>query len=185
MTSTADLLADGFGRVHDAVHRVLDGLPREAVAFRPDARANPIGWLLWHLTRVEDDHVAAAAATEQRWTAEGWVERFALPFDPLETGYGQDPGEAGLVTPDASLLIGYHDAVHNTTLSYVRGLGDDDLDRVVDTRWTPHVTLGVRLVSVIADGLQHAGQAAYVRGMFERASGDRRGASGDRRGASR
>jgi hypothetical protein len=168
MASTSDLLADGFARVHEAVHRTLEGLAVAGVAFRADPDANPIGWLIWHLSRVQDDHVAQAAGTEQRWTAGGWVERFALPFDRLATGYGQEPSETGLVTPDPSLLLGYHDAVFDATSSYVRGLDDAALDRIVDTRWTPHVTLGVRLVSVIADGLQHVGQAAYVRGIFER-----------------
>lgn len=168
MTSTSELLVDGFGRVHDTVHTVVEGLSLDALVFRADRHANPIGWLVWHLTRVEDDHVAAAAGTEQRWTADGWDGRFALPFDRLETGYGQDAGDAGRVAVESPLLLGYHDAVHARTIGYVGGLDDAALDRVVDTRWTPHVTLGVRLVSVIADGLQHAGQAAYVRGMFER-----------------
>lgn len=168
MTSTSELLIDGFARVHDTVHNVVEGLPVDALTFRPDHQANPIGWLVWHLTRVQDDHVAAVAGTEQRWTAEGWDARFALPFERLETGYGQDTAEADQVAVEGSLLLGYHDAVHAATVGYVRGLGDADLDRVVDTRWQPHVTLGVRLVSVIADDLQHAGQAAYVRGVCER-----------------
>lgn len=168
MTSTSDLLVDGFGRVHDTVHNVVRGLSRDALTFRPGRTANPIGWLVWHLTRVQDDHVADVAGTEQRWTAEGWDARFALPFDRLETGYGQDADQTALVAVEASLLLGYLDSVHSATAEYVGGLVDADLDRVVDTRWDPPVTLGVRLVSVIADDLQHAGQAAYARGMYER-----------------
>ena len=53
-------------------------------------------------------------------------------------------------------------------MAYLATLDDDDLDRVVDTRWDPPVTVGVRLVSVIADDLQHVGQAAYVRGLLHR-----------------
>ena len=34
--------------------------------------------------------------------------------------------------------------------------------------WDPPVTLGVQLVSVIADDLQHAGQAPFVRGILQR-----------------
>jgi hypothetical protein len=170
MTTTAELLVDAFGRVHESVHSVVDGLTLEALTFRPDPRANPISWLVWHLTRVQDDHVADIAGAEQRWTAQRWDARFALPFDRLATGYGQDPGEAGLVAVDAALLLGYHDAVHTTTIEYVRGLADADLDTIVDTRWDPPVTLGVRLVSVLTDDLQHVGQAAYVRGIFERSS---------------
>lgn len=168
MTSTSELLVDGFGRVHDTVNNVVKGLSRDALAFRPGRTANPIGWLVWHLTRVQDDHVADVAGIEQRWTAEGWDARFALPFDRLETGYGQDADQTALVAVEASLLLGYLDSVHSFTVEYVGGLADADLDRVVDTRWDPPVTLGVRLVSVIADDMQHAGQAAYALGMYER-----------------
>jgi hypothetical protein len=174
MTSTSELLVDGFGRVREAVHGVLKGLPLEALTFRPDEAANPIGWLVWHLTRVQDDHVAEVAGAEQRWTGEGWDARFALPFERLATGYGQSAADAGAVAVGAPLLLGYHDAVHAATVTYVRELADADLDRIVDTRWDPSVTLGVRLVSVLADDLQHAGQAAYVRGIFERRAGDQR-----------
>jgi Protein of unknown function (DUF664) len=168
MTSTSELLLDGFGRIRDSVHDVVMGMSLESLTFRPDRSANPIGWLVWHLTRIQDDHIAAVAGTEQRWTAEGWDARFALPFDRLETGYGQDAEDAGSVAVEPTLLVGYHDAVHSATVEFVRALHDADLDRVVDTRWDPHVTLGVRLVSVIADDLEHAGQAAYVRGLFLR-----------------
>ncbi len=48
------------------------------------------------------------------------------------------------------------------------GLQPADLDVVVDERWDPPVTLGVRLVSVVNEVNQHVGQAAYVRGLLER-----------------
>jgi hypothetical protein len=69
----------------------------------------------------------------------------------------------------AELLAGYYDDVHATSTAYLRERTDDDLDRVVDERWDPPVTLAVRLVSVLADDLQHAGQAAYLKGLLERA----------------
>jgi Protein of unknown function (DUF664) len=166
MATTGDLLLDGFDRVRDAVHGVLDGLTVESLCWRPVAGANPMGWLVWHLTRVQDDHVAAAAGVEQRWHADGWVERFGLPFGDDATGYGQDPAEVAKVAVGADLLAAYHDAVHAATAAYLRTLGDADLDRIVDRRWDPPVTLGVRLVSVLEDDLQHAGQAAYVRGLL-------------------
>lgn len=166
--TTSDLLVDGFGRVHDAVHAVLKDLVPEAASYRPDDGANPITWLIWHLTRVQDDHVAHAAGREQRWTAEGWVDKFDLPSDPLATGFGQRAEETGRVHANPSVLLGYHDAVHGATVDFVGSLVDADLDRVVDRRWDPPVTLGVRLVSVLADDLQHAGQATYVRGLFDR-----------------
>lgn len=68
----------------------------------------------------------------------------------------------------AELLTGYYDAVHENTLAYVSTLTDDELPRIVDRSWDPPVTLGVRLMSVIADDLQHAGQAAFIRGILQR-----------------
>jgi len=168
MRST-DVLTDGFGRVHGIVHRDLDGIRPDELRYRADASANTIAWLVWHLTRIQDDHVAHVAGVEQVWTSGGWYERFALPFGPEQTGFGQDNDEVAAVQVEsAELLLGYLDAVHAQTMAYVCTLADDDLDRVVDRSWDPPVTLGVRLVSVVSDDLQHAGQAAYVRGIAGR-----------------
>lgn len=166
MTS-ADLLVDAFGRIREVVHDVVDGLTPDQLSTRLDGRANSIAWLVWHLTRIEDDHVAGVAGTEQVWTSDRWVERFALPFQAHATGYGHGPEEVAAVrVPDGSLLTGYHDAVHDRATRYVSGLTDADLPRIVDDRWDPPVSLGVRMVSVVSDGLQHAGQAALVRGLL-------------------
>ena len=168
MTSS-DLLADAFGRIRGIVHQVVGGLSPEQLAFRPDGQANSIAWLIWHLTRIEDDHLAGAAQTSQVWTADGWAARFGLPFDDTATGYGQHADAVAAVRVEsAELLSDYHDAVYTEAVRYVQRLSDADLGRIVDERWDPPVTLGVRLVSVISDGLQHAGQAAYVRGLVER-----------------
>jgi uncharacterized damage-inducible protein DinB len=167
--TSAELLVDAFGRVREAVHDAVRGLTPEQLAFRIDEDANSIAWLVWHLTRIQDDHVADVAQTEQVWTSEGWMERFALPFDPRATGYGHSSEDVAAVRVDsADLLIGCYDAVHDQTLRFVERLTDSDLNRIVDERWDPPVTLGVRLVSVIEDDLQHAGQAAFVRGIILR-----------------
>ena len=169
MTTTAQLLMDAFTRISDTVHRAVDGLDAEQLAFRVDSEANSIGWLIWHLTRVQDDHVAEVAGTEQVWLGAGWSDRFGLPFDVHAVGYGQSSEEVGRFQVDSTdLLTGYFDAVHRQTIDYVRQLSDSDLDRVVDTAWDPPVTLAVRLVSVISDDLQHVGQAAFVRGIVTR-----------------
>jgi uncharacterized protein DUF664 len=165
---SAQLLEDAFSRVRGLVHRVLDGLSVDDLAFRVDEQANSIGWLVWHLTRIQDDHLAGAMGTEQVWRSDGWHERMALPFDPRSTGYGHTADDVAAVRVGADLLVAYHDAVSDRTLEQVGALADDDLQRVVDTNWDPPVTLGVRLVSVISDDLQHAGQAAFIRGIIER-----------------
>jgi hypothetical protein len=162
-----DLLGDSFGRVHELVEQLTDGLDASVAGYRPDPAANTVGWLLWHLTRVQDDHVADLAGVEQAWPL--WRERFALPYEEDATGYGQTADEVGQLQVDASLLAGYHADVHARTLRYVQSLDDDELARVVDSSWDPPVTASVRLVSVLGDALQHLGQASYVAGLAERA----------------
>jgi hypothetical protein len=166
MTS-AELLTDAFGRVRHTVHQAVDGLTAQQLAARLDDEANSIAWLCWHLTRVQDDHVADAFAVPQVWPE--FSERFELPFALTETGYGQSSRQVALVRiPSGDLLTGYHDAVYAQTVRHVAGVTDADLSRVVDEAWNPPVTLGVRMVSVISDCLQHAGQAAFIRGIVLR-----------------
>jgi hypothetical protein len=165
---SADLLIDAFGRIREVVDSAVDGLTPVQLSWRADRDANTVAWLVWHLTRIEDDHVADAFGTEQVWTTQGWAERFALPFDTAATGYGHSSAEVAAVRLDRDALSGYHHDVADRVVELLGGVTDDDLDRVVDERWDPPVTLGVRLVSVVSDGLQHAGQAAFVRGLIER-----------------
>lgn len=74
----AELLLEAFGRIHGVVRGVLEGLSPEELASRPADGANSIGWLVWHLTRIQDDHVADAAGCPQVWDRE-WAERMAVP----------------------------------------------------------------------------------------------------------
>ena len=168
MSTANEVLVDGFDRVRETVHDAVEGLGEDMLAHRLDADANSIAWLVWHLTRVQDDHVADVAGGEQLWTVGGWVERFGLPYDVGAIGYGQSSEEVGRLRAGAELLTAYHDAVHGATVDYLRTLTDEDYERVVDDRWDPPVTLSVRLVSVLNDTTQHVGQASYVRGLLDR-----------------
>jgi Protein of unknown function (DUF664) len=169
MTTGADLLVDAFGRVRETVQQTVSGLGAEELNARLDPAANSIAWLVWHLTRVQDDHVADAADLEQVWLRDGWVGRFALPLDPKAIGYGHTSEEVAAVhVEDPALLIDYYEAVHRQTVGYVRNLRDEDFDRIVDRSWNPAVSLGVRLVSVVGDTMMHVGQAQYVRGILDR-----------------
>jgi uncharacterized damage-inducible protein DinB len=163
-----ELLLDAFGRIHGLVPEVVRDLSVQQLTFRPNTDANSIAWLIWHLTRIQDDHIAGPSGTEQVWTAQGWDQRFGLNLGRLETGYGHGPDEVAAVSATGELLAGYHQAVHERTCEFVRELSDPDLARIIDRSFDPPVTLAVRLVSVVADGLQHVGQAAYLRGLVLR-----------------
>lgn len=162
------VLEDLFGRIGPTATRAVDGLGEDALTARVDPGANTIAWLAWHLARGQDAQVAAAVGREQVWTRDGWASRFDLPFDDRATGYGQSAADVGHVRASDDLLLGYVHAVQVESHDVLAALTDEDLDRVVDEAWDPPVTLGVRLVSVAVDSLQHAGQAAYVRGVLER-----------------
>ena len=147
----------------------VDGLSLDEVVSPPpgDEPGNSIAWLTWHLARVQDHHLAEVMGRDQLWMA--WATHFGRLADPGDTGYGHTPEEAAAVRPSTpDVLVAYQAAVHERAAGFLEVLSAEDLDRVVDERWDPPVTLGVRLVSVADDALQHVGQAAYLRGVLGR-----------------
>ncbi len=167
-----DVLVDAYRRISDVVGRALDGIDPDALTWQPEPGSNPIGWLVWHLTRVQDDHLAELAGEPQVWEADGWPERFGLAPGTMDTGNGHTIEQVLAVRPESvATLREYHDWVSERSQAYVADLDDAELARVVDTSYDPPVTLGVRLVSVISDNLQHAGQARYLRGTYDRVHG--------------
>jgi hypothetical protein len=159
-----ELLLDCFSRIRETVAATLEGVDDGSLVRRPAGTGNSIAWLVWHLGRVEDAQVASAAGLEQVWTAQKFAGRFGLALPERDTGYGHSSHQVDAVQAPPELLLEYYDAVHRQTVEFVKTLGDGDLDRIVDRRWDPPVTLGVRLVSTIADCLQHVGQAASAKG---------------------
>jgi uncharacterized damage-inducible protein DinB len=163
-----DLILDGLTRVDEGLRMTLDGLSADQLAARPQETANSIAWLAWHLTRVQDDHVSELAGRPQAWVVDAWHARFDRPADPHDTGFGHGPTEVAGIRPDGpDALLAYHQVVHRRSVDYLKGVSCEAMDRVIDTRWNPPVTVGVRLVSVVDDCAQHVGQMAYVRGLLE------------------
>ncbi len=159
-------LVELFGRLPDLVREAVEGLDGDQLTAAPGEGANTIAWLIWHLTRVQDHHISELVGVEQRYLADGWHEHFGRGPDDQDHGYGHTAADVASVRGSAEDLIGYYNAVQARTIAYLSGLTAADLDQVIDERWDPPVTLGVRLVSLISDCLQHAGQAAYVRGLL-------------------
>jgi hypothetical protein len=162
----AEVLIDAFGRVVENAEAAVDGLSEDQLAARPAPNANSIAWLVWHAARIQDAQVADLTRFEQVWFSQDFVDTFDLPLGRDDTGYGHTSEQVGAVRASADLLTSYLKAVHDQTIAYLRQVGGEDLDQVVDERWDPPVTLGVRLVSVVDDDAQHVGQAAYVRGLI-------------------
>jgi hypothetical protein len=169
MTTSAVILIDGFERVRAASRDAGRGLTRATLEARVDPETNTIAWLLWHIARGQDAQVAGLVGEEQVWTAGGWSGRFDLDLPDNSTGYAHTPEDVSKVTgPDSKLYLDYIDAVCDRSINYIGGLSDADFDDIVDERFAPPVTRAVRLFSVVSDDLQHAGQAAILRGILER-----------------
>ncbi len=163
----APLLLELYGRVPPLAADAIDGLPLSLLTEPPSAGINTIAWLIWHLTRVQDHHLSELLDQPQLWESGDWAAGVGLTPDPHNTGYGHGPAEVMAVRPQsAAALLEYLQAVHNRTCGFLASRTAADLDRIVDRRWDPPVTMGVRLVSVADDCLQHVGQAAYAKGIL-------------------
>ncbi|MDA0595568.1 MAG: DUF664 domain-containing protein [Chloroflexi bacterium] len=162
-----DLLVEACSHINRIVHQATDDLTQEQLAYRPEPGSNSISWLVWHLTRIQDSHLKNVVQLEEAWLTEEWSERFGMA-DSTGIGFGEGPDEVAAIRPPRAVLLGYHDRVAGRVLDYLPTADADELDRVVDTKYDPHVKAEIRLMSVVQDNTQHAGQARYIRGMIER-----------------
>ena len=164
-----ELLLDDYGRTAEALEEALHGLNPDDLNQQPHPDCNSMGWLAWHLTRVQDDHIADLMGEKQLWLSEGWHARFNRASDPKDIGFGHAPADiTSFKSPDVDTILSYHQAVLKRTGRYISSLSAADLDRELDEpQYQPLPTVGVRLVSVLADNHQHIGQIAYVRGLLK------------------
>lgn len=124
---------------------------------------NSVAWLLWHSGREIDAQLADLNHQPQQW--EKFRSRFGLGEIADGFGLGHTPEEAAQIqVDDQALLVEYLQATLDAFIDYARSLSEADLDEVIDENWTPAVTRGVRMVSMIDDAIQHVGQAAFIAG---------------------
>ncbi len=161
------LLLELYGRIPPLARQAVEAAGPTHLAEAPRPGVNPVAWLVWHLARVQDHHMAEILGEDQLWVRDDWARRFGLEPDPENNGYGHTPDEVAAVRPERpEVLLEYLAAVDARTRTFLASVSAADLDRIVDRRWDPPVTLGVRLVSIADDSLQHAGQAAYAAGLL-------------------
>jgi len=163
----ASLLLELYSRIPPLAQSAVDGVAPEKLIESPGRETNHIAWLIWHCARVQDHHVGEILEIDQLWIGDDWAARFGLDPDPSNIGYGHSSADVATVRPDGpAVLLEYLAAVDGRTREMLAKLSPEDLDRIVDRRWDPPVTLGVRLVSIADDSLQHVGQALYLKGLL-------------------
>ena len=160
------LLTEGFGRITELYDGVAEGLDDETLHHRPGGTGNPIGWLLWHLARVQDDHVADLADGR---AGLGAVPGTVRPAQRHRRHRLRPHQRAGRRAPDRGRRAarGVPPRGDAATARYLETVDEAELEREVDQNWDPPVTAGQRLVSIQGDCLQHLGQAAYVKGLLD------------------
>ena len=160
------LIADCYIRIAQVLEKALDGLTLDDLNLQVRPDCNSIGWLTWHLTRAQDRVISDLMGEEQLWVKDKWHAKFNRSPDAMDTGYGHNSEDvAGFKSPDVQTLTAYHHAVLERTKRYIINLSETELDREIDHPRFP--TVGMRLVAVISDNLQHAGQVAYLRGLLK------------------
>ena len=163
------LLSDGYGRIQESLERILDGLTREDLDQQPKPDCNSMGWMAWHLARGVDSQISALMGQEQVWIKDKWYQKFDRQADPKDTGFRHSTEDiAAFESPEISTILDYNEAALERAKGYFATLTASDLDRELDEPWfKPLPTVGVRLVSVMVDCLEHIGQIAYVRGLLK------------------
>jgi DinB superfamily len=164
-----ELIVDGYDRLPEVMKEVLAGLVMADLDQQPHSDCNSLGWTAWHLTRVQDSQIAELMGVEQLWMKDGWYKKFKRPADPDDSGYGHTPEQVrAFKSPSVKTQLDYLRAVVERTKRHLASLTPSALDRKLDEPWfQPLPTVGVRIVSILADCHQHAGEASYIRGLLK------------------
>ncbi|EHJ51801.1 DinB family protein [Streptococcus macacae] len=166
-----EMLIDSLNRARERFLRMLDGVTVEEANAFPQADKAPqiksLTWLTWHTARELDLQIAALAETESVWKRQDFALRFPFKLADQEDGWNHTLEQAQkIVTKDLDSLTDYLNAASSFVIDYLHSLNEANLDEIVDDSWTPAVTRGVRLVSIIDDAAMHSGQAVYARRLL-------------------
>ncbi|WP_328460958.1 DinB family protein [Streptomyces sp. NBC_00448] len=156
-----------FRRMRADYAGAVEGIGPAALAWQVSPTSNTIGWLAWHIARVQDRNLSELTGAPQLWVAEGWAARFGRPADPSDTGFGHSAQQAAAFrTPNSNLLPAYQVTAHALAERYLAAAPDGDLTRVVDspTLGNAH-TVEERLRGLITDSFAHLGQIGLLRSL--------------------
>ena len=149
-----------------ATKKAVEGLSTEEAYRQPAPDSNPIGWIVWHMARVEDHWLNGLFRDAgQVWNRGGWDKKFGM--DSEARGAGQTIEEVMSMPkiPIADLLA-YFDAVRAETAPAIASVTDAQLEQVFNHPRFGEKT-GAWIVShIIVEESQHTGQVAMVRGML-------------------
>ncbi len=160
---TVTFISQSLSQVQLRLLATCDGLTQEQVIWRPAPHANNIGFILWHVARVEDGMInRLRGGSVNLWESQGWYEKFGQPVEMPDPG--DRMGLWALPIPDLDVLTGYLKAAHAQTLEYLSALTPDALDSGPDPD-RPERTVVASLRHSITHKNNHHGQIDYIRGL--------------------
>ncbi len=150
----------------EELKNAVDGLSEPETYSQPTPHSNHIGWLVWHMARVEDYWINGVLRDAgQVWNRDGWDEKFGM--DPEDRGAGQTIEEV-MAMPHIKLaeLLAYFDAVRAETGPVIETLDEETLARKIEHPRFGVITASWLVGHMVVEEAQHTGQVALIRGMM-------------------
>ena len=165
MVTVRAFIEEGLGNAFETLHSVTDGLTHEQLIWRPTPQANPIGFILWHVGRVEDNFIGRFILFgDEVWASGGWQERFGYQTRGIGTGFTTEQVAEVPIVP-VELVWGYLQEVREHTLQYLEGLDLATLPNKPRAERFPQWSIHTILRQLIAHPNLHAGEMSYLRGL--------------------
>ncbi|MEE9286341.1 MAG: DinB family protein [Dehalococcoidia bacterium] len=163
-----DLIRFTFDRVWTTLDRGLEGLTDEEITRRPNGHSNSIGWIAWHMARVEDRWFQTVLIKKPQLWETVWAEKLGMPADPGYAGGGMKLEDVDrFKTPTAQQIKDYYAAVRQATRAYIGGLTPEAYDREIETFFGRTWTVGQLFGHLLCELNQHAGQVSYLKGYYK------------------
>jgi hypothetical protein len=154
---------------------VLKGITASELSWQPGPNANSIGFIFWHVTRVEDRLVVHfAQGKPEVWIRDGWHQRWGISAETTGLEYPPEQVESFPV-PELTEMQSYFEAVRKETRTYLQTIDANGFeDRPPRTPYPEssravaffqNYTVGNMFCQLIGEANQHLGQVAYIRGL--------------------
>lgn len=164
MMEAMQLSIETVARAQERLLEALEQMTLEEANTMPNPLIKSVTWLIWHTARELDYQISDLKGQPPLWLSADWTSRFGLALPDDTQDWQHSPEEAAkVVVVDRQLLIDYLAAAVDLTQVYLQDVSLENLEEVIDDNWTPAVTRGARLVSIIDDAVMHSGQAVYTR----------------------
>ena len=159
-----EFIEDAFDKEHGFLMEAVQDLTPDELAWRAGPEANPMGWILWHMIRVEDMWFQFFIQRPlEIWERAGWHEKFGLPT--RANGFDHTLEQVtSFPNLDLAELLSYGEAVRAGTLSYLKGLTPEDF-AAVPREPRPEMSVGAVFRQVIGELYQHQGHISYLKGL--------------------